>query len=438
MIIKRYMTNLRKQIIFLLLYLSGSKIPRNLKEIKTVSNFSDERIKDYQQEKLRKLLLHSWGHVPYYKKTLEAAGVVKNEIVYLENFNKIPILTKDIIRREGKNLYSDDYKKRGFYENTSGGSTGEPVMFIQDKEYDEWNKASKIYFKLISGQDIGRKELRLWGSERDLLEGKEKISIRIRNWLYNRREFNTFRMSEKGMKEYVNAWNDFKPTWIEAYVQSMNEFAKFLKNNKLKVYSPKGILTSAGTLYPEMRNLIEEVFECPVYNRYGSREAGDMAYGRDSLDISFWNQKLEILGEGRENVTEGNIIVTVLSNYSMPLIRYDVGDVGARSHNEFKLEKVQGRTVGIFTKRNGEKIGGGFFTQQLYFRSWCHKFQVIQKDYELIEIKIIGQKNEKDFAIIEKNIKRIMGEDCIVKFSVVNEIKPMKSGKYFYTISEIK
>jgi len=157
------MFNWRKPIIFALFYLSGSKIPQNLKEIRRVDNLPIEEQKAYQKKKLEKLLSYAWENVPYYKKVLEEAGVIKNREVYLENFEKIPFLTKEIIRRERENLYSRDHKKRGSYKNTSGGSTGEPVEFLQDKEYNDWNIANKIYIKRKGGQDIGEREIRLWG-----------------------------------------------------------------------------------------------------------------------------------------------------------------------------------------------------------------------------------------------------------------------------------
>ena len=180
------MANWRKPIIYLLLQLSGSNILRDLKEIRRIEKLALPEIEKIQREKLKKLLLHSYHNVPYYKNVLSRAGVVENGSINLARFNQIPVLTKDIIRSEAENLYSRDYKRRKPYKNTSGGSMGEPICIIQDKQYSDWNIAVKIYYKLIAGQDIGNKEFRIWGSERDALEGKEKFTIRLRNWLYNR------------------------------------------------------------------------------------------------------------------------------------------------------------------------------------------------------------------------------------------------------------
>jgi len=358
--------------------------------------------------------------------------------VNLDNFKDIPILTKEIIRREGNNLYSSDYKSRKFYENTSGGSTGEPVRFLQDKNYSDWNIANKIFLKYKAGQESGERELRFWGSERDLLEGKDKLSIRLRNWIYNRKEFNTFKMSEKEMKEYINKWNDYKPEWVESYVQSIYEFAKFIEANNFKIYSPKnGILTSAGTLYPEMRETIERVFNCSVYNRYGSREVGDMACGIDGLNLSFWNHKIE-------TIKDEKIIVTTLNNYSMPLIGYEIGDIGIKGNIWIYLKKIFGREMSVFKTKNGKIIPAEFFIHFIgvvYNNDAISKFQVIQKKYDKILIKAII-KNVDNFNLnkekIENVIKKEMENDCEINWKFVDEIESLKNGKYEYIKSEIK
>ncbi|MFA5125792.1 MAG: phenylacetate--CoA ligase family protein [archaeon] len=432
--------NWRKPIIFALLKITGSKIPSILKEIEQIDNSSKKEIEDYQKDKLEKILLHAWKNVPYYSKVLTKARVVVDGKVNLENFDKIPVLTKDIIRKEGKNLYSKDYKKRKFYENTSGGSTGEPVRFIQDKEYDEWNNSTKIYYKLLNKQDIGEKELRFWGSERDLLEGKEKRSIRFRNWLYNRKEFNAFKMSEKDMFDFVEKWNNFNPSWIEAYVQSIYEFAKFVKKNNLKVITPKnGILTSAGTLYLDMKKTIEETFNCKVYNRYGSREVGGIACSNknfNKLKISFWHNYLEILN--KKNKTFGKVILTPLNNYSMPLIRYDIGDIAVKGKNTLNLNKIKGRDVGLIKTTDGKLIDGEFFTHLFYYKYWVEKFQVIQKSVNRIQISIVGKKNVFDMKNIELDIKKVMGKECVIKWRFVKEILSKENGKYEFVRREIK
>jgi phenylacetate-CoA ligase len=430
--------NMRKSITTILLKVTGSNVPKYLKKIQKLDKLSNKKLKEYQEEKLKKLLIHAYKNVPYCTRILKDSGVVASGKVNLKNFCKIPILTKEIIRKEKENLYSKDHEKRKSYENTSGGSTGEPVKFLQDKEYSDWNIANKMFYKAKAGQKVGDRELRFWGSERDLLEGKESAKIRLRNRIYNRKEFNTFKMSEKEMLDYVDKWNKYKPTWVESYVQSIYEFAKFVEKKELKIYSPKnGILTSAGTLFPEMKKTISRVFNCPVYNRYGSREVGDMACGKDTLKLSLWNHQFET---GKK----GEVYVTTLNNYSMPLIRYNIGDV-VKMENDSEIMSVKGR-VNHMIKTSKGNIDSAAITSALYFDlkgkllTSFSKYQLIQRKKNEFELKIIVSDKTKwqsEKIMIKKVLNEILGIKSQINFNEVKTIKSLKNGKYEYIRSEL-
>ena len=100
------------------------------------------------------------------------------------------------------------------------------------------------------------------------------------------------------------------------------------------------IMTSAGTLHPLMREKIETAFQCKVFNRYGSREVGDIASECEAhagLHVFPSGNYIEIVddqGHPVPNGEEGNILVTNLYNYAMPLIRYYIGDRGVLSRSD--------------------------------------------------------------------------------------------------------
>jgi len=448
------MIRIRKPIICALIYLSGSRILNHRNTIEKLDRTSAENLKQYQMEKLKKLLQHAYNIVPFYKTVLEDAGVCDKNNINIENFSNIPELTKDIIRKNFQNLKSRDLNRRKWYLNTSGGSTGEPVTLIQDSDYNDWNIANKIYYKTIVNQEIGDRELRLWGSTQDILTGKKKLSARLKNRLYNRKDLNAYHLSSENMFEFVKKWNAFKPEWVEAYSRAAFHFAEFINQNRLQVHTPKGILCTAGTLYGDMKSLIEGVFRCPVFNRYGSREVGDVACScaeGQGLHLSPWNHYVEILDDSLAPVEPdsiGNLYITVLNNYSMPLIRYRIGDIGEKAKNETNccnraapiIKSVLGRETDLFKLKDGGHVYGGYFTKLLYHKKWIKKFQVIQKDYEHIVIKIVKGSaiNRTDMDEIEENIKVLMGQDCRTNWVLQDDIKPSASGKYFYVKSEIR
>lgn len=442
------MINWRKPVIFAALHMSGSKIPGYLEEIDQVSRMSREEIVRYQEEKLKLLLLHAYRNVPYYHRILPESGVISGGNVRLEHFEDIPFLTKDIIRKEGKNLYSSDYLKRKPYENTSGGSTGEPVRFIQDREYHEWNTATKLSFNKVLGKEIGDKEIKFWGSDRDIFEGTIGIRNTLINFLYNRYFINSFRLTPQKLQNTVNEWEKVKPLFVWSYLSSAHELARYLENqSKALKNPPKGIIVTAAPLSESMRQYLEKNLGTRIYNQYGSREVGAIACEcpkQEGLHIFDFFQYVEIINQ--EKSGDGHVVVTNLRNYSMPIIRYQIGDT-AETKTGFcscgkqssMIQNITGRITDHFILEDGTMIGGGYFSHMFFFIPWVKKFQIIQKDYSTVVCRIvpIGNASTSDTQDIEKKIRFLMGDSCNVIFDFVDEIEPSMSGKHRYVICEV-
>jgi len=446
--------NWRKPLIYSLLCASGSKIPKHLKQIRKYEYAGREELDEMRQRKLEKILIHAYEKVPYYQRVLEHCGVIAAGKVNLEKFPEIPVLTKEIIRQEGQNLYSRDYKSRKPYDNTSGGSTGEPVRFIQDKEYDDWNIATKLYFNAVLGKELGHPEIKFWGSDRDILAGNLTVKDRLINVLYNRKFFNSYRLGEKEIRRLIDLNNRFKPTAYWSYMESALELSNYLSRHELYFHPPKIVISTIGPLTEEVKEKIESNMNCMVYNQYGSREVGAISCQckkqRSMHTFPWWNY-IEILDQqGRvvEN-QQGRVVVTTLHNYSMPLIRYDIGDVAIAGgfgcdcgRNTMLLKKVVGRTLGYFKKADGSLAHSHFLVQALFFRDWIKRFQIIQDDIDHVLIKVQLNENaearKSDVEDITRKTKILMGESCKVDFDFVEDIHRSPSGKYVYTLCKVK
>jgi phenylacetate-CoA ligase len=274
------------------------------------------------------------------------------------------------------------------------------------------------------------------------------------NTLTNDRYFNAFRMTPERMRNFLAELNTQPPQLIVAYTQAIYELARFAEKESIPVTPQKSILTSAGTLYPFIREQIERVFGCKVFNRYGSREVGDIACECEAhagLHVFPWGTYVEIVDEEGNAVpagVEGNIVVTSLINYAMPLVRYAIGDRGVLAPERVCacgrqgqiLAKVTGRNVDAFKTKEGVLIDGEYFTHLLYFRSWVQRFQVVQQDLSTIVFKVVktaADATEQELTEIVQNTRAVMGADCQVDFQFLADIPPAASGKYRYTISEV-
>jgi len=436
-------------------YIKRSNVLNCYQELRNHQWNTTEENREIQRKKLYKLIKYADQNIPYYKKMIKEHNIRFSKDTIFDDIKKFPLLTKNIIRNHFDELYK--FRDNTYYRNTSGGSTGEPVIFYQDSDYFAWNTATKIFFDEWAGRKIGEPMLKLWGSLRDILKGSEGFKGYLRQQLSGVTTLSSYRMSEKNIYKYVQRINNIKPCLILAYTSSIDELTRSIQEHHLSIYSPKAIMTTAGVLYPEVRARIERVFQAPVFNRYGSRELGDIACNCKTSpglhlipDIHY----VEIVDENGKEVKPGEtgeIVVTLLTNYTMPLIRYRIGDRSIFSEIECScgrgfplLKKVEGRIRSMFRNKQGNVIDSGFFIRLFFFRDYIQQYQVIQESLERITINLVLKDKkqikvaEKDFMEINKTIKIIMGSGTIIKYNLVDVIDSSSSGKYRYIFSRLE
>ncbi|MGQ9681667.1 MAG: phenylacetate--CoA ligase family protein [Anaerolineae bacterium] len=443
--------SIRKTLYFRLHQLAGRQLARHYRHISHLDESGAAAA--VTPDVLGRLLHHCRHGVPYYAALMRKVGdwYASDPEAYLR---QLPILTKDHIRGNMEQLTSVDLQRRRWFFNTSGGSTGEPVRFIQDQEHADRSYATTLLFSRWAGREVGDPEVRLWGSERDIIKGCAGLRAWAVNTLTNTRYLNAFRMSPASMIQFAAYLNNRPPRLLIGYAQAVYELARFLQKEGLNLVPQNAIITSATTLRPFMRSLVEKVFRCPVFDRYGSREVGDIAsqcFAMSGLHVAPWGAYLEIVddhGCPLPHGVEGNILVTCLTNWAMPLIRYQIGDRGIMSPSACTcgrggqvLERIVGKDVDMFRTKDGTMAEGGYFECLLYFRDWVRRFQVIQKDYSLIVLRIVRSGAHYDPSELDEITARtrmLMGQDCRVLFEFVEDIAPSASSKYRYTISEVQ
>jgi len=402
--------------------------------------------------RLTRILEHSATAVPYYRALFAERGLSPQGDP-LATLPQLPILTKDIIRAQRDPLTSNDLAQRTWGYGATGGSTGEPLQLVQDKDFDEQVVALQMLYSTWVGLEVGDRQVSLWGFEREILQGSVGTKIILANLLTNRIALNAYRMPPQKMRQYLTVINTWHPKLIVAYTQASYELACFAEREGVTVRQQRAIISTAGTLYPFMREKVEEVFGCPVYNRYGSREVGDIAGEckyHQGLHVLPWGSYVEIVDEAGNLVepgVEGRILVTCLTNYAMPLIRYDIGDRGALAPAETHcpcgrdgqmFASLTGRSVDAFKTSDGTLIGAGYFMHLLFSRPWVRKFQVVQQSVNEVLYRIVlnGQLGpQADLDEITAETRIVMGPACGVQFEFVEDIPLLDSGKYRYIIS---
>jgi len=383
--------------------------------------------------------------VPWYRRQIENSNVDLSDDFTTSELSRLPLLTKEVIREAAADLYSADRDHRGTFENSSGGSTGKPVVFLQDKHFVASSViAAKFIYNEFLGKKPGDPEVNLWGSQSDVSRGSVGARQKFINFIYNRRFQNSFLVDEAKLALFVEGINRHKPVSIWAYVEAIDLLAKFIRRKKLTVHSPKFIISTAGTLLPGIRQSVQDVFRCPVYNQYGSREIGAIAFEMQDQDglrgLPYLNYT---------EVVDGKVVITSLTNYSMPFLRYEIGDTAepwtGPQDPEFGCRRkvfaaITGRLHSHFKTAEGALVHGLFFTHQFYFLKWVEQFQVVQDSFNHISCHVVAADKpvKADMDQISERIREVMGRSCDVDFRFTDRISPSASGKHLYTISHVR
>jgi phenylacetate-CoA ligase len=387
---------------------------------------------------------HAKVNVPYYKDRL-------GEINSIDDLNKLPFLTKENIKENIDQLKAKNFSENRFQKDATSGSTGASLYFFTDAQ-NYLKKAVNYRGDSWAGAKYGSKSLYLWGAERDISRNKS-LKIQLKERFFKRRKIlSTYYMSDKDVSTYLNELNDYKPSLLVSYPSPLYRVASFAKEYEIAVFPPKGIVTSAETLFPFQRKLIEEIFGSHIFNRYGSREFGHIASECEfhkGLHLNQDNLIVEIIDSNGKNCSPGEvgeIVITDLYNYVFPFIRYRIGDLGILSNEKCKcgrnlalLESVEGRVFDLIMGLNGNVVGGTYWTLLKYKISGWQKFQIIQETLGDLHIIVENNKEIED-GFKEKLIdiiKEKLGENMSISVVIIDKIPETKTGKHRWIISKI-
>ena len=414
--------------------------------------WSKKELEEYQLLQLRKLLHHAYKNVPYYRRLFDERGIEPYEFKDLKDLRKIPYLTKDIIRNNLPDLVAINYPKSKLESVMTGGTTGIPLMFYQEKGVSNSREYAFI-FSLWErvGFNIGDKRVIIRGVVHKKIRGKKF-------WEYNPVDrtlvLSSLNMTDEFLLEYVSIIREFQPDFLHVYPSVITILAKFMKKRNIKLFKNlKAILCSSENLYQWQRNLLEEIFQCRVFSWYGHAEkvvlAGECELNTD-YHISPEYGITEIVDKKNNLVSKendlGEIVATGFNNYVLPFIRYKTEDLAVYSGQSCNcgrahtlLKRVVGRKQEYFVDKNGSLITFIWADKPLWnFREEIKTYQYVQDvpGKVLLRIAVHSKFLPSDIEIIKKNFLDLY-TNFDIEIEFVEGITKTRNGKIKYLIQNV-
>lgn len=408
-----------------------------------------EQLQALRWTKLKRLLEHCWREVPYYRRQWTELGITPEAIRTPEDFARLPVLTKHDIRAHFESLKADSLRGSLLYKSTSG-STGEPFRFGYTRESNDRRAAVMWRSYGWAGSRPGRRTLYLWAVPAGL-KPLQALKQRLYNRAYNRLMLDSFAMREDTMAEYADAIDAWRPEIVVGYVGPLVRLSQWLIASGRRIHRPAALLGAAESLHDFQREIIEQAFGAPAFNTYGCREfmlIASECERREGLHVNADHLHVEIgtpLPTAADRAA-GEIIVTDLSNYGMPFIRYTTGDLATPAEAPCScgrslplLAKVQGRKLDAIRTLDGRYLPGEYFPFIFNDVKWIKRFRIVQRRLEAIELQLVvdGQADAARLDAARALVARALGDGIAIDIRVVDDIPVAANGKFRVTVSEL-
>jgi phenylacetate-CoA ligase len=418
--------------------LTTIRIARAFRELSRAQWLSPAELRQRSEARRGRLLRHALENVPFYR------GL---------DVNRVPVMDKAAYRSHSPEAFTaSNLPARRRVEKATSGSTGVPFRFAVDRAALPVAFASQLAYDSWIGLRPFDRCLRVVVPQAPTSSG-----TRLLPWVQ--------RAYERWTQERISVWDvdaqraeslwhrieAFRPRVLFGYTATLATMADLLQRRGLRLSRPlHGVITTAETLSPPRRRLIEEYFQAPITNRYGLREFG--WFGAQSCAVSperfHVNTELvlcEILRADGSPAAEGEtgrIVLTDLWNYARPFIRYDTGDLAARLRGACScgrgfplLGPIEGRTQEWLTTAAGKLINPGILGHYLFVYKQhgdaVRHYQIVQEGPRRVSLLVVPGDawNQLSADRLRDDMSSLLGPEMEAGVNAVAEIPPERSGK---------
>lgn len=412
-------------------------INKYVEEIDALYEMTPMELKMRNEKRFLEIFNKVFTSSAYYRNLCKSVGVTSiDDIKHIEDIVKLPILTKDMLKKHGKELLT--CKEKGLIKNHTSGTTGTPLTVYQDWKSVWKEQAYFVCYRKRCGYNYGEPMVSLRGN---LTRDEISMKIHVSNTLF----LSSYNINSKTAETYHRLIEKHHPKAIEGYPSSLYSLALVLKDKGLECHIPVAF-TSSETLFDYQRKLIEKIFHTQVYDHYGTTER------TIRLEESFdHNGYFEDPGYGIEEYYDDHIISTSLINDVFPLIRYKTDDrivlkegINKSSQgfidNAGGIERVVGRTDDILVCKDDSMVTRVDFIEEGEHIKAC---QWIQNEKGKLEIRIVpdeGFTNKDVDFVIEETLKRCGhgNMDITTKVCSMDEMIFSKRGKFKLIVNNLQ
>jgi phenylacetate-CoA ligase len=411
-----------------------------------------EKLQQLRQPALIAMLVHAASTTKYYSELFRKLGFDPCSLKSEHDIKQLPFLTKEQLNQDIDSFLSNTYRRKQLVCSSTGGSSGLPLTFYRDRRVQVVRRAQDYLFNARIGVFPGQRRAWVWGARIDAVSMRS-LKARISNFLTERAiYFYAYDAPPETMDEFLKKLQQHRPETVFAYPNMLAALAKRASQTDIAVSIPR-VAVTAEPLYHWQRELFRQVFSAETFERYGSREIGTVASecnqhcGMHIFEPSYC---FEVIDEGGNNVPNGRmgeLVVTDLFNYAMPLVRYRTGDMVILDDGSCgcgctwcRIVGIGGRVVDMIVRPDGAKVEGLVVVNALHMSGVRVKVQVVQTTPISMIVKYLETDTipEDVRCRFHRRISEALGASLDIVYEPVSQLRYDQSGKYRYVTSECR
>lgn len=423
----------------------GLHEPGLLDALTASAYLSESEIRDIQWSRLRELVIFVSRRSPFYRRRFQDAGFEPGDLKTWDDFAQLPVLTKADLRNHREDLISEGCSPDSLFYKRTGGSTGEPVHLYWDDAARRFKNAVVRRHNSWAGAEPGMKAAALWGDTEKSVSWRTRVYRRLcERTVY----LDTLKMDDEHLRAFVAELLRFRPQLLFGHAHSLYFFTQYLVASGSPRLPIQAIISTAESLAPGPRRVIEEYFGRILFDRYGCEEVSLIASeceAHDGLHMSAEGLYVEL--PSSDPSIPAPVIVSDLTNRSMPLLRYEVGDLAIPADGPCdcgrglpRLQRVYGRTSDILYAPDGRRISGiSILDTFLIHIPGVKQAQIVQDAIDHVLVRVVAEPSysSESESKLRRAILDIFGSAMTYDIVKVPRIQPTRRGKFQFTICQI-
>lgn len=399
-----------------------------------------------QLQQLKLLVQHCFQQVPYYREILKDIDLAN---LTFETFSRIPVLGKDTIRAREDQLIASSFKSpenaqqmKAFH---TSGSTGTPMRVFRGTRNILFTRAISLHYHLCHQRDFSL-------SNASIMTLPSSANNNIGNWASNIKTGPGYALDISQNTDVL--WRrliEIQPHYIQTHPSTLKRLLEISREKNQSLENLKEVRTFGEILEPAIRKLCGQLWQVPLADNYSCEEVATMAFtckGKQHYHPVNDNLYLEIVdADGNRSAPGqvGRILVTQLKNMVMPLLRYELGDMGVwGTHCDCGrhlpvIERIEGRKRNLVILPDGNTFHPVFDEEKILQIAYIQRYQFIQTSLFDIEVNLLSppltQKQEQALsAVFDKTFKHSFNYHFIYQ----NELPFSKRNKFELFKCEVK